>query len=80
VGSIPTTRANFIFKPMAKVKIIEYAKESYDELLHKVSWPSWSELQSSAIVVSVASLIIALVVYLMDIGFNNVLKGFYTWF
>jgi len=65
---------------MAKIKIIEYAKESYDELLHKVSWPTWNELQSSAIVVSVASLIIALVVYLMDIGFSSILKGFYTWF
>jgi preprotein translocase subunit SecE len=65
---------------MAKFKIIEYAKESYDELLHKVSWPTWSELQSSAIVVSVASLVIALVVYLMDISFSSLLRGFYTWF
>jgi preprotein translocase subunit SecE len=64
---------------MAKLKIINYAKESYDELLHKVSWPSWSELQSSAIVVSIASLIIAFVVYLMDISFSSLLKGFYTW-
>ncbi|NCA85242.1 MAG: preprotein translocase subunit SecE [Clostridia bacterium] len=64
---------------MAKLKIINYAKESYDELLHKVSWPSWSELQSSAIVVSIASLIIAFVVYLMDITFSSLLKGFYTW-
>jgi len=66
--------------PMAKFKIIEYAKESYDELLHKVSWPSWTDLQSSAIVVSIASLIIALVVYLMDISFSSLLKGFYSWF
>ncbi|MFA5418236.1 MAG: preprotein translocase subunit SecE [Bacteroidales bacterium] len=65
---------------MAKFKIIEYAKESYDELLHKVSWPTWTELQSSAIVVSIASLIIALVVYLMDISFSSLLKGFYQWF
>jgi len=65
---------------MAKLKIIDYAKESYDELLHKVSWPTWSELQGSAIVVSIASLIIALVVYLMDISFSSLLKGFYTWF
>ncbi len=65
---------------MAKFKIIDYAKESYDELLHKVSWPTWSELQSSAIVVSVASLVIALVVYLMDISFSSLLRGFYTWF
>jgi len=65
---------------MAKFKLIEYAKESYDELLHKVSWPTWSDLQSSAIVVSIASLIIAFVVYLMDISFNSLLQGFYTWF
>jgi preprotein translocase subunit SecE len=65
---------------MAKFKIIEYAKESYDELLHKVSWPTWIDLQSSAIVVSIASLIIALVVYLMDISFSSLLKGFYSWF
>lgn len=64
---------------MAKIKIFNYAKESYDELLHKVSWPTWSELQSSAIVVSIASLIIAFVVYLMDISFSSLLKGFYTW-
>jgi preprotein translocase subunit SecE len=64
---------------MAKFKIFNYAKESFDELLYKVSWPSWSELQSSAIVVSIASLIIAFVVYLMDISFSSLLKGFYTW-
>jgi preprotein translocase subunit SecE len=65
---------------MAKFKIINYAKESYDELLQKVSWPTWSELQSSAIVVSIASLIIAFVVFLMDISFSRLLDGIYTWF
>jgi len=48
--------------------------------MHKVSWPSWSELQSSAIVVSIASLIIAAVVFLMDISFENILKQFYSLF
>jgi len=61
-------------------KIKLYAKESYDELLNKVSWPTWKELQSSAIVVSIASLIIALVVYLMDASFSSVLKQFYRLF
>jgi preprotein translocase subunit SecE len=65
---------------MAKIKILSYVKESYDELLHKVSWPTWSDLQSSAIVVSIASLIIAFVVYLMDFSFNSLLQGFYTGF
>lgn len=55
-------------------------KESYDELMHKVSWPSWSELQGSAIVVSIASLIIALVVFLIDEVFQNVLMQFYKLF
>jgi len=61
-------------------KIIGYIKETYDELLHKVSWPSWSELQSSAIVVSIASLIIAVVVYVMDASFSTILKQFYKMF
>ncbi|MCD4790590.1 MAG: preprotein translocase subunit SecE [Bacteroidales bacterium] len=62
---------------MAKFKIQNYVKESYDELVHKVSWPTWSELQNSAIVVSVASLIIAFIVYLMDFSFQNILQLFY---
>lgn len=62
---------------MAKLKVQSYFKESYDELIHKVSWPSWSELQNSAIVVFVASLIIALIVYLMDMSFQTILQQFY---
>jgi len=65
---------------MAKFKVQQYVKESYDELIHKVSWPTWGELQSSAIVVSIASLIIAIVVYLMDVSFSTLLKQFYTLF
>jgi preprotein translocase subunit SecE len=65
---------------MAKSKLVAYVKESYDELMHKVSWPSWSELQGSAIVVSVASLIIALIVFSMDEVFRNVLLQFYKLF
>jgi preprotein translocase subunit SecE len=65
---------------MAKFGIFKYFKESYDEWMHKVSWPTWSELQNSAIVVSVASLIIATVVYLMDISFSSILESFYTMF
>jgi preprotein translocase subunit SecE len=65
---------------MAKTKITAYFKESYDELMHKVSWPTWSELQGSAIVVSVASLIIAFVVFLIDEAFRNILFQFYKLF
>lgn len=62
-------------------KIIAYCKESYFELANKVSWPTWKELQSSAIVVMVASLIIALVIAGMDMVSNLVLnRGFYDLF
>ena len=54
-------------------KITNYCKESYDELVHKVSWPSRSELSSSAVVVLTASLLIALVVFLMDSAFQFIM-------
>ncbi|PLX00537.1 MAG: preprotein translocase subunit SecE [Marinilabiliales bacterium] len=65
---------------MAKTKVGKYIQESYEELVNKVSWPTWKELQNSSIVVSIASLIIALVVFLMDISFKNVLEVFYSLF
>jgi len=63
---------------MAKNKFVEYVAESYDELMHKVSWPTWSELQNSAVVVSIASLIIAFVVFMMDEVFQLLLNWYYT--
>ncbi|UBM63368.1 preprotein translocase subunit SecE [Candidatus Sulfidibacterium hydrothermale] len=65
---------------MAKFSIVNYLKEVNNEWMHKVSWPTWSELQNSAIVVSVASLIIAIVVYLMDFTFSTILQRFYGLF
>ena len=57
-----------------------YLKSSYDELINKVSWPTWSELQSSSIVVAIASLIIALIIYLMDRVFSGAMDIFYSIF
>ena len=63
---------------MSKFK--EYINETSNELFHKVSWPTWSELQSSAIVVAVASVIIALVVWVMDLAFNKAMEAIYHLF
>ena len=65
---------------MATNKVVTYIEESYDELMHKVSWPTWSELQGSAIVVSFASLILAIIVFAMDEVFKNILLQFYKLF
>lgn len=58
-------------------KIVNYLKDSYTELVHKVTWPTWKELQNSALIVMVASLIFALVVFVMDLSFQTILEGIY---
>jgi preprotein translocase subunit SecE len=58
--------------------VTEYIKESYIELTQKVTWPTWSELVNSAIVVLVAAIIIALVIFGMDQIIHFVLDKFYT--
>ncbi len=57
-----------------------YVKESIDELVNKVTWPTWAELQNSAVVVMIASLIIAFAVALMDLTFKNVMDLIYGMF
>jgi preprotein translocase subunit SecE len=54
-----------------------YLKESYTELVHKVTWPTWSELQNSAVLVMVTTLILALIVAAMDFSFSKILQVFY---
>jgi preprotein translocase subunit SecE len=61
-------------------KVRAYIRESYLELMTKVSWPTWSELQSSAIIVLVASLIIGLIVFGMDAIFQGLVNLLYQLF
>ncbi len=60
-------------------KLIRYFKESYSELVHKVSWTPVTELQSLAITVMGASLIIAVVVQAMDLTFENNMNVVYRY-
>ena len=62
VGSSPTARA----KQETMSQITNYIKESYSELVTKVTWPTWKELQEATVLVFVASLLIAGVVFVMD--------------
>jgi preprotein translocase subunit SecE len=61
---------------MSRIRL--FISETYNELTTKVSWPTWSELQESAIVVMTASLIIGVVVYLIDLGFSGLLSILYS--
>ena len=57
-----------------------YIEEAFNELVNKVTWPSWPELQNSAVVVMVASLIIGFAIYIMDSSFGNLLEIVYEIF
>ena len=59
-------------------KFINYLKESYKELTQKVVWPSWSSLQSSALLVMVATVIIAAVLFVIDYIFQYLMTAIYT--
>ena len=59
-------------------KLIEFFKESYNEMVHKVTWSKYSELQNSSILVLVASLIFAFFIGLIDLSFENLLKWYYN--
>lgn len=61
-------------------KIATYFKESYQELMQKVTWPSWTQLQQSTVIVLVATVIITAMVALMDFSSNQLLKLVYSLF
>lgn len=59
------------------MRVTRYLQEIYDEMVHKVTWPTWKELQSSAIIVMVASLLIAVVIFVMDFTFEHAMAWVY---
>jgi preprotein translocase subunit SecE len=61
-------------------KISLYFKESYRELVEKVTWPTWAELQQSTVIVLIATIIITAMVWVMDFGSSQLLKLIYSLF
>ena len=61
-------------------KFTAYIRDSYKELIHKVSWPNWDQLQQSTMIVLGTTLIITLIVMLMDFVSNNGMKLIYSLF
>ena len=62
------------------MKVVEYCKESYNELVHKTTWPTRKELAQSSVIVLIASIILALIVWLMDWCFENIMTFVYGLF
>ena len=61
-------------------KVSTYIRDSYYELVEKVTWPTWAQLQQSTAIVLVASIIIMLIIWLMDSVSNQVLQLIYSLF
>ncbi len=61
-------------------KISAYFRDSYTELVEKVTWPTWLQLQQSTIIVLVATVIITFLVGIMDFSANQLLKLIYSLF
>jgi preprotein translocase subunit SecE len=59
-------------------KVIEFINHSYQEMVSKVSWPSGSDLNNQTILVLVASIIFALLIGVMDFGFEYLMQVFYN--
>ena len=61
-------------------KIGAYFSESYKELLEKVAWPTWVQLQQSTIIVLVATLLITAIVFVLDLASKGLLNFIYGLF
>jgi len=62
---------------MSKIK--EYFSETVTEMTHRVTWPTWKELQSNTVIVVVASVLIALTIFVMDFTFGITGDNGSTW-
>ncbi|MBQ7691895.1 MAG: preprotein translocase subunit SecE [Muribaculaceae bacterium] len=58
--------------------LLKDIQESYNELVHKVSWPTASELANSTVIVMVASIILAVVLWLIDLGLDKIMHLIYN--
>ena len=59
-------------------KLINYIKESFVELTKKTIWPTWSKLQSSALLVLVTTVLLAALLFVIDYVFQHLMSAIYT--
>ena len=59
------------------MKLIKDIQESYNELRYKVSWPTQKQLINSAVLVLIASIVLAVVIWVIDYIFDNLMQLIY---
>lgn len=61
-----------------EMKLFKDIKESYDELVYKVSWPSQKQLVNSSVLVLIASIILAVFIWAVDTVFSKLMELVYS--
>ncbi|MDZ4758389.1 MAG: preprotein translocase subunit SecE [Bacteroidota bacterium] len=59
-------------------KFSEVIESTTDELKNKVTWPTWQELQSSTVLVMVATLILSVVIGIIDLVGSQLINLLYS--
>jgi len=59
--------------------MINYIKESYNELKNHVTWTEWSEAQRLTVIVAAFTVVLAIVVFGIDTVFSDVIKTYFDW-
>ena len=62
------------------MNLVNYIKDSFEELRNKVSWISWEEAQKSTVVVAIFTVLFALAVFLVDKVFQEGLTEYFKLF
>ena len=65
-------------RQMSKLKLLTDIEESYTELRYKTTWPTKTQLIKSAVIVLIASIIIAAIIFVMDQVVNTVMHFIYS--
>ena len=55
-----------------------FLKASYEEVTQHTTWPARNELINNSLLVLVASVLFALFICVLDFGFENLMKLFYS--
>ena len=59
--------------------MINYIKESFNELKNHVTWTTWSEAQRLTVIVAAFSVVLALLVFGIDTVFSGVISKYFEW-
>ncbi|ADX67441.1 MULTISPECIES: preprotein translocase subunit SecE [Weeksella] len=59
------------------MKVVNFIKSSFVEFKENVTWPSFQDLQKDTIIVTIATVLLAIFLYIIDSVFAKILYNIY---